>query len=86
MSTGMYSEPPLLPVRCWTCRKVIANLGEKYFKLTRSGVSTKDALTQCGLRRACCRTQLLTAVDVTPRAEMYVGKNYDPKAIMTARL
>lgn len=82
----MASEPPLLPVRCWTCRKVIANLGAKYYRLTQSGMTTKDALTKCGLRRPCCRTQLLTTVDVTPRAEMYVGKNFDPKAIMTARL
>jgi DNA-directed RNA polymerase I, II, and III subunit RPABC5 len=51
-------------VRCVTCRKVVGNKYDKYCMLLREGKSTKDALTELGLRRICCRRMLLGECDM----------------------
>ena len=67
---------PLLPVRCFSCRKVLADKGARYYRYMREeGLSAGDALTKCGLTRICCRTRVLTAVDVYSFAEHYT-KDY----------
>ena len=54
----------IIPVRCFTCAKVIGNKWEAYQKLLSEGVSKEEALTQLGLKRYCCRRMLLTHVDL----------------------
>jgi DNA-directed RNA polymerase I, II, and III subunit RPABC5 len=53
----------IIPVRCFTCAKVIGNKWEAYVKLLRNGVPEKDALDQLGLVRICCRRMIITHVD-----------------------
>ena len=45
----------IIPVRCFTCGKVIGNKYETYTRLLSQEVSEKDALDQLELRRYCCR-------------------------------
>jgi len=57
----------LLPVRCWTCGKLIgrSNVRTKYVELLQDGMEAQVALDRCGLRKYCCRRMLLSHVEVS---------------------
>ena len=48
----------MLPVRCFTCNKVVGDLWERFTDL-QFRVGGKEALDRCNLRRMCCRRMLL---------------------------
>jgi len=53
----------LIPVRCFTCGKVVGNRWEAYQAWLAEGLSPSKALSVVGLERYCCRRMLLTHVD-----------------------
>ena len=53
----------LIPVRCFTCNKVIGNKWDTYCKLIEN-MSESDALDNLGLKRYCCRRMLLSHVNI----------------------
>lgn len=61
----------IIPVRCFTCGKVLGNQWEQYLELLRSDNSEGDALDKLGLRRYCCRRMLLTHVDLIEKLLEY---------------
>lgn len=61
----------IIPVRCFTCGKVVANLWKPYQDLLASGVSEAEALDQLGCNRYCCRRMLLTHVDLIDKLLAY---------------
>lgn len=56
----------IIPIRCFTCRRPIAQLWEPYSKLLKSGKTSNEALDELGLnpRIYCCRTMLLTHINL----------------------
>jgi len=67
----------IIPVRCLTCGKVIANKYEKYLKLVKEKeekeqyknnydekIDHNDIFKQIKLKRYCCRRMCLTHVDL----------------------
>lgn len=54
----------IIPVRCFTCGKVTGNMWTPYQNMLADGVSEKEALDKLGLKRYCCRTMLLTHVEL----------------------
>ncbi|MCQ2819017.1 MAG: DNA-directed RNA polymerase subunit N [archaeon] len=64
----------IIPIRCFTCGKVIGNKWDKYLELLNNGTSASDALDQLGLRRYCCRRMLLTHVDLIEKILLYNSK------------
>lgn len=65
-----------IPVRCFSCGKVIANKYEKYLELLQSGKTIYEALNTLGLTRYCCRQILMTYVDNTDTFMKYqIKKN-----------
>ena len=54
-------------VRCISCNKVIGHKWNKYQELLSQGVTIKDALTQLGLTRSCCRMRLMSPFKVITR-------------------
>lgn len=73
----------MIPVRCFTCGKVIANKWETYKSHLKSGLSNADALDQVGLRRYCCRRMFLTHVEIDDKLLLFpndVDKGSDEKS------
>ena len=62
----------IIPVRCFTCGKIIGNKYETYLELMQDENTTEsDALSNLGLTRYCCRRMLLTHVDLMTRLLNY---------------
>ena len=54
----------IIPVRCFTCGKVVGNKWETYLDLLQEEYEECDALDRLGLHRYCCRRMLLTHVEL----------------------
>ena len=53
----------IIPVRCFSCGKVIGHMWETYEYLIKKGEDPGEVLDKLGLRRYCCRRMLLTTVE-----------------------
>ena len=53
----------LVPVRCFTCGKLIADKYSDYQNGIKTGEDPKKVLDDLGMDRYCCRRMLLTTVE-----------------------
>jgi len=53
----------LVPVRCFTCGRLIADKYADYQNKIKIGEDPKKILDELGLDRYCCRRMLLTTVE-----------------------
>ena len=53
----------LVPVRCLTCGKLIADKYDEYQSKMKSGEEPAKILDSLGFDRYCCRRMLLTTVE-----------------------
>jgi len=53
----------MIPVRCFTCGKVIANAWELFVKMVNEGISIQKALDDLKIKRYCCRRMFMGTVD-----------------------
>jgi len=53
----------LVPVRCFTCGKLIADKYEDYQNKIKAGEEPIQVLDELGMDRYCCRRMLLTSVE-----------------------
>ncbi|MFX1562638.1 MAG: DNA-directed RNA polymerase subunit N [Promethearchaeota archaeon] len=54
----------IIPVRCFTCGRLIADKWEEYSRRIRQGEDPVTVLDDMGLKRYCCRRMLLSHVDI----------------------
>ena len=54
----------IIPVRCFTCGKVLGHLYEDFKKRTEAGEDSGKVLDDLGLKRYCCRQLFLGHVDL----------------------
>ena len=54
----------IIPVRCFTCGKVIGDKWEEFKKRVAAGENPAEVLDSLGLTRYCCRRMLLSHVDL----------------------
>jgi len=54
----------LIPVRCFTCGKVVADKWETFNNKVKAGKNPQKVLDELGLKRYCCRRMLLSHVDL----------------------
>jgi len=54
----------IIPVRCFTCGKVIGSLYDQYKRRIDQGENPAEVLDSLGLKRYCCRRMLITHVDL----------------------
>ena len=53
----------LVPVRCFTCGKLVADKYSDYQIRIKTGEDPKKVLDDLGMERYCCRRMLLTTVE-----------------------
>ncbi|RDX40272.1 hypothetical protein OH76DRAFT_1366471, partial [Lentinus brumalis] len=61
----------IIPVRCFSCGKVIGDKWNAYLDLLSKDTSEGDALDQLQLKRYCCRRMVLTHVDLIEKLLQY---------------
>jgi len=65
----------LIPIRCFTCSKPIANKWELYNQKCKENMNDQNiqekTLTELGFDRYCCRRMFLTQVDVIDELLLY---------------
>jgi len=54
----------MIPVRCWSCGKPIAQLYEEFTEKVKKGESPKEVMDNLGLERYCCRAMFMGQVDL----------------------
>lgn len=65
----------IIPVRCFSCGKVVGDKWEAYLRLLEGDMEEGAALTELGLRRYCCRRMVLTHVDLIEKILQYNRKS-----------
>ena len=61
----------IIPVRCFTCNKIVGNKWEIFLKEKEAGKEVDLILNDLGLIRYCCRRMLLTHVEVIDKLLQY---------------
>ena len=54
----------MIPVRCWSCGKVIAHVYEQYKQAVGDGEDPQSTLDNLGIKRYCCRRMFVGQVDL----------------------
>ena len=54
----------IIPVRCFSCGKVVGHLWEEFNQRIEKGEDPKRLLTELGLTRYCCRGLFISHVDL----------------------
>jgi DNA-directed RNA polymerase subunit N len=54
----------IIPIRCFTCGKLIADRWEEFARRVKAGERTKKVLDDLGMTRYCCRRMFISHVDV----------------------
>ncbi|MEM2141649.1 MAG: DNA-directed RNA polymerase subunit N [Candidatus Thorarchaeota archaeon] len=54
----------IIPVRCFTCGKVVADKYEQFRREIQQGETPAAVLDRLGLKRYCCRRMLMSHIDI----------------------
>ena len=61
----------IIPVRCFSCGKVVGHLWEEFNKRVDAGEEKKKVLDDLGLKRYCCRQLFLGHVDLLKEVSQF---------------
>jgi DNA-directed RNA polymerase subunit N (RpoN/RPB10) len=54
----------IIPVRCFTCGKLVADKWEDFIRSIKTGEKASEALTNLGITRYCCRRMMLSHIEI----------------------
>ena len=54
----------IIPVRCFTCGRVVGSLYEDFVKRTEAGEKPDEVLDSLGAERFCCRRMIISHIDL----------------------
>ncbi|MHA1268898.1 MAG: DNA-directed RNA polymerase subunit N [Candidatus Helarchaeota archaeon] len=54
----------IIPIRCFTCGKIIADKWEIYKERIENNEHPKDVLDSLGISRICCRRMFISFIDL----------------------
>lgn len=70
--TSHRSHQMIIPIRCFSCGKVVGDKWETYLEyLQDEHITEGDALDKLKLKRYCCRRMVLTHVDLIEKFLRY---------------
>ena len=52
------------PIRCFNCGKLLGDKYEEFARRLARGEEPKRVLDELGMKRYCCRSAMLTSVDL----------------------
>ena len=61
----------IIPIRCFTCGKVLGQVYEKYLSLLDQQKTEAEVLEELGLHRYCCRRVVLSTVPLIDKLLKY---------------
>lgn len=61
----------MIPVRCFSCGKVIGSEYEAYVERTKAGENPQKVMDELNLVRYCCRRMLVSQVDLIDDSAPY---------------
>ncbi len=61
----------IIPVRCFTCGKVIGNVYDVYKNRVENGEGPEEVMDDLGIERYCCRRMLLSHKDLIDEVMKY---------------
>ena len=61
----------MIPVRCFTCGRVVGSAYEQFKERRAQGESPTKIMDSLGLTRYCCRRMLVSQVDIIDDAAPY---------------
>jgi DNA-directed RNA polymerase subunit N len=64
----------MIPIRCFTCGKVIGDKWEEFARRIKNGEKPKDVLDDLGVTRYCCRRMLLSNVEIIDKVLKYSSR------------
>jgi len=67
----------MIPVRCFSCGKVIGDKWEPFIRRVAAGESPKAVLDDLGLDRYCCRRMLVSHVEIIDDILKFYGEKHD---------
>lgn len=65
----------LLPIRCFTCGKIIADKQIIYENMLKDGVNPEQIFKKIGITRYCCRRMFLGHVNLYDKLQHYEKTN-----------
>ncbi|UCE95161.1 MAG: DNA-directed RNA polymerase subunit N [Candidatus Bathyarchaeota archaeon] len=70
----------IVPVRCFTCGKLLGDKWEEFSRRVREGEDASKVLDDLGINRYCCRRMLLSHVEIIDEIIKFheAGKNLRP--------
>ena len=54
----------LIPVRCWSCGKVVAHVYDQFKKAVDTGEDPSKVLDDLGIERYCCRRMYVGHIEL----------------------
>ena len=61
----------IIPVRCFTCGRIIGSDYERFIERVEGGEKPKEVLDSLGVERLCCRRMILSHVDLIDKVAAY---------------
>jgi DNA-directed RNA polymerase subunit N len=61
----------IIPIRCFSCGKVIGSLFEEFKRRVDDGEQTKEVMDSLNIERYCCRRMLLSHIDLIDEVMPY---------------
>jgi len=61
----------IIPIRCWSCGKPIAQLWDEYQERIAKGEEKKKILDDLEVERYCCRAMFLGQIDLIDSAAAF---------------
>ncbi len=54
----------IIPIRCFSCGKLIADKYEAYLKMVEEGIPIEEIWEKIGITRFCCKRMIASHVDI----------------------